>query len=76
MGSKFHISQWKTYFTQFTDKFLKLEEIEYLVHYIKFEMWPALCKFPILFSAVKLKLRPNFSQFIYRFEIGTCESWT
>ena len=66
LGSKFHFSKWKTYFTQFIDKFLKFEEMEYLIHHVKVEMWPALCKFPILFSPVKLKLGRNFSQFIYR----------
>ena len=24
------------------DKFLKIEEVEYLIHYVKFKMWPAL----------------------------------
>ena len=42
MGSKFHLSKWKTYFSQFIDKFLKIEEAEYLIHYVKFNMWPAL----------------------------------
>ena len=42
----------------------------------KGKMSPALCKFAILFSAVKLKLRPNFSQYTYRFKIGAFESWT
>ena len=32
----------KTYFSQFIDKFLKIEEVEYLIHYVKFKMWPAL----------------------------------
>ena len=38
MSSKFHLSKWKTYFFQFIDKFLKIEEVEYLIHYVKFEM--------------------------------------
>ena len=42
MNSEFHFSEWKTYFSQFTDKFLKIEEVEYLIHYVKFKMWPAL----------------------------------
>ena len=29
-------------FPQLIDKFLKIEEVEYLTHYVKFEMWPAL----------------------------------
>ena len=41
MRSKFHISKWKTYFSDFIDKFLKIEEVEYLIHYVKFKMWPA-----------------------------------
>ena len=45
---------WKTYLSQFIDKFLKIEEVEYLIHYVKFNMWPPLfyvnflC-FPIIF---------------------------
>ena len=58
------------------NKLLKFEEIEYLNHHVKVEMWPALYKFPALFSAVKFKLVHNFSQFIYRFKIGSFESWT
>ena len=49
MNSEFHLSEWQTYFSQFTDKFLKIEEVEYLIHYVKFKMWPALLilrKFP------------------------------
>ena len=38
MSSKFHLFKWKTYFPQFTDKFLKLEEEEYLIHYVQFKM--------------------------------------
>ena len=30
--------QWKTYFSQLIDKFLKFEEMESLVHHDKFEM--------------------------------------
>ena len=36
------LSKWKTYFSQLIDKFLKSEEVEYLIHYVKFKMWPAL----------------------------------
>ena len=60
MDSKFHFSQWKTYFSQFIDKFLKFEEMEYPIYHIKFEMWSALCKFPILISTVSLKSRQTF----------------
>ena len=41
MNSKFHLSKWKTYFSQFIDKFLKIEEVEYL-NKVKLKMWPAL----------------------------------
>ena len=61
----------ETNFTQFINKFLKFEEMEYLIPYVKVEMWPALYEFPILFSAAKFKLRHNFSQFIVRFKIGS-----
>ena len=42
MSWKLHLSERKTYFSQFIDKFLKIEEVEYLIHYVKFKMWPAL----------------------------------
>ena len=42
MSSKFHLSKWKTYFSQFIDKYLKIEEVEYLIHYVKFKMRPDL----------------------------------
>ena len=59
-----------------SDKFLKFDEMKYLIHYVKVQMWPALCKFSILFSAMKFKLRYNFSQFIYIFKTQTFDSWT
>ena len=55
VSSKFYLSKWKTYFSQFIDKFLKIEEVEYLIHYVKFKMWPALlilCKFPTFWMLV------------------------
>ena len=43
MSSKFHFSQWAIFaWFIFIDKCLKFEEIEYLIHYVKLEMWPAL----------------------------------
>ena len=45
----------ETHFTQFINKFLKFEEMEYLIPYVKVEMWPALYEFPILFPAAKFK---------------------
>ena len=53
--SKFHFLQQKTYLTHFTNEFLKSKET--------FETWAVLCKFSILFSTLKLKLRHIFSQF-------------
>ena len=38
MSSEFHLYKWKTYFSQFIDKFLKIEEVEYLIHYVEFNM--------------------------------------
>ena len=46
-------------FSQFIDKYLEIEEVEYLIHYIKFKMWPALfyvntlC-FPNIFESLLL----------------------
>ena len=44
MALKFHFCQWKIYFSQFIfiDRYLKFKEIEHLIHYVEFEMWPAL----------------------------------
>ena len=54
MSPKLHLSKLKTYFSQFIDKFFKIEEVEYLIHYVKYNMWPALfyvsfLSFPIIF---------------------------
>ena len=55
MSSKFHLSKRKIYFSKFIDKYLKIEEKKYLIHYVKFKTWPvlfyvnALC-FPIIFE--------------------------
>ena len=40
---------------QFIDKFFEIEEVEYLIHYVKFNMWPDLfyinfLSFPIIFK--------------------------
>ena len=49
-------SQWKTYFSKFIDHFLKFENLlEYLSHYVKFEMWPALCNYIKRFRTGSLK---------------------
>ena len=42
MSSKFPLFKWKTYFSQFIDKFLKIEEVKYLNYYVKFKIWPVL----------------------------------
>ena len=69
IGSKFHFTQWKTYFSQFIDKFLKTEVMNCLIHYVLNVIRIILYKLTNLFSTVKLKLGPNFSQFNYRFKI-------
>ena len=79
VGSKFHFSQWKINFSQFIfiDKYLKSKEIEYFIHYIKFEMWLVLFYVNSFFlSAVELKLGHSVFQFILRFkmEIFECGS--
>ena len=66
----------KHIFPKFIDKFLKFEEVDYLIHHVKFEIWSVLCTFPISFSTVKFKLEQNVSQFIYRFKIGTFKLWS
>ena len=42
MSSKFHLSKWKRYSSHFIDRYLKIEEVEDLIHYVKFRMWTAL----------------------------------
>ena len=36
--SKFHLFKWKIYYSQFTDEILKIQEVQYLRHYVKFKM--------------------------------------
>ena len=38
MSSKFHLSKRKRYVSQFINKYLKIEEVKYLIHYVKFKM--------------------------------------
>ena len=38
MSSKFHLSKWKRYYSQFIDKYVKIDEVKYLIHYVKFKM--------------------------------------
>ena len=38
MSSKFHSSKWKRYFSQIIDRYLKIEEVKYLIHYVKFKI--------------------------------------
>ena len=64
-------------FLHFIDKFLKFEGMEYFIHHVKFGMWLFLCKFPILFSKVKLKLGHNNSLIHQQlFKTGTLEYWS
>ena len=42
MSSKFNSSKWKRYFSQFIDKYLTNKEVKYLIHYVKFKIWPVL----------------------------------
>ena len=66
MRSKFQLSKWKTYFSQFIDKYLKTEEVEYLIHYVEFTMWPALfysLLFPFIPSVFPASL--NFGVKLY-----------
>ena len=53
------------------DKHLKLKEIVYLIHDVKFEMCPTLflMNFHSFFSTVKLQLRHSFSQFTFSFKV-------
>ena len=34
--------QMEKIFSHFIDKYLKIEEVEYLIHYVQFKMWLAL----------------------------------
>ena len=79
VGSKFHFSQWNINFSPFIfiDKYFKCHEIEYFIHYIKFEMWLVLFYVDFFFlSTVELKLGHSIFQFILRFkmEIFKCGS--
>ena len=54
---------------------LKLEVMEYLIHYVRNVNILILCKLLILFSTLELKLGHSFSEFIHRFKIGIFECW-
>ena len=76
VGSQFYFSEWKINFSQFIfiDKYLKCKEIEYFIHYIKFEMWLALFYVNSLFlSTAELKLGDSNFQFILRFKMEIFE---
>ena len=50
MSSKFYLSKWKTYFSQFIDKFLRIEEMEYLIHYVNLKCdLPYFMQIPFVF---------------------------
>ena len=55
MSSKFYLSKSKTFLSQFIDKFLEIEKVEYLIHYVEFKIWSALfygnsLRFPNIFE--------------------------
>ena len=50
VGSKFHFSKWKTYFTQFIDKLLKFEEMEYLIIILRLKCGQPCVNFPSYFQ--------------------------
>ena len=60
MDSKFYFSQWKTFFSWFFAKVLKFVVISHSLCYVWNVSNLILCKLPILFSKVKLKLGHNF----------------
>ena len=55
-SSNFNLFKWKTYFSQFIDKYLKTDQVEYLIHYVIFKIWP------VLFYVNPLRL-PNIFEF-------------
>ena len=77
MSSKFHLSKWKIYFSQFIEKFLKIEED--LIHYVKFKIWPALfyvsslCFLNILGTVHYL---PRFTQRLKTGILNVALGWT
>ena len=52
MSSKFHLSKWKILFSQFINKYLKIEEVKYLIHYVKFKICLALFYINSLFFSL------------------------
>ena len=91
MSSKFHSTKWKTYFSEFTDDFLKNEEVAHLIHYVKFKMWPvlfyvnSLCfpnssidwKLRFLIVCVRLYLHsPQFKQRLKTGILNVALGWT
>ena len=51
--SKIPFIQMENIFSQFIDNLLKIEEVDYLIHYVKFKMWPALFYVdPLCFSKI------------------------
>ena len=53
---KIPLSKWKRYFSQFFDKYLKIGEVKYLTHDVKFKVCP------VLFYVNALCF-PNFFEF-------------
>ena len=58
-------------FFQFIDKFLKFEVREYLIHCVLNRSSLISCKLLALYSTLKLRLGPNFSQFIHTSSIDS-----
>ena len=50
LGSKSHFSQWRIYFCQFIDKFLKFEVMDYLICYVQNADGLVLCQLQSYFQ--------------------------
>ena len=61
----------ETYFSQFIDKFLKFEVMEYLIHCVLNRSSLISCKLLALYSTLKLRLGPKFLQFIHNSSIDS-----
>ena len=59
--------------TIFIDKYLKSKEIEYFIHYIKFEMWLLFYVNSFFLLTVELKLGHSIFQFVLRFKMEIFE---
>ena len=75
MGSIFPNEE---YYSQFIDKFIKFQGMEYLYHlFLSLKCdHPVLCEFSILFSTLELKLGHKFSQLSHGFNIEILKYWS